>query len=162
MPLQHTHIIDFIAHDPATDEVVLGMTELRPWDGSDLRVFQLQEKVNAYLSFALDGEMLEHYPQFAGKNVRLQLECVEEPDEKMAYYIGLIREQISFQGISFVVKVAPELAEKAAELASASCCGGGGESTGGCGCSSADGQKETGAEEGCCGGGGGGGCGCSH
>lgn len=168
MPLQHTHMIDYIAQDPSTTEVVLGMIELRPWDGTDYRVFQLQEKVNAYLSFALDGEMLEQFPQFSDKTVRLHLECVEPLDEKTAYFVELIREQIGFQGIQFTVKVAPELAQKAAELASSSCCGGGSNGAGGgCGCSG-EAEKEhhhhhePSSDSGCCGGGGHGGCGCSH
>ncbi|MEI9896071.1 MAG: DUF6572 domain-containing protein [Chthoniobacter sp.] len=51
-------------------------------DGSELRLFQLQEKINAYLSFALDGEMAEAYPQFDGKKIRLQLDCVGMPGQR--------------------------------------------------------------------------------
>lgn len=191
MPLQHAHIIDLIAQDPSSLEVVLGMTELRPWDGSDLRVYQLQEKVNAYLSFALDGEMAENFPQFADLIVRLELECVEPLDEKTAYFVGLIREQIGFQGVLFTVKVTPDLAEKsgAVAISGGGCCGGGGGNGngGGCGCAGEapaaahehhghahhhhhHGHNH-GAQSGCCGGGGGasteaastgGGCGCAH
>jgi len=147
MALQNAHTIDLIAQDPATNDVVLGMTEIRPWDGSDRRVFELQEKVNAYLSFALDGEMAENFPQFAHMNIILRLDCVEEPDEKMNYFIGFIREQIGFQGISFLVNVVPELAS-ALETEVQQGCGTG------CGCA------ETVAHDhvlsmggGCCGGG---------
>ncbi len=160
MPLQNAHVIDLIAQDPETNVLILGMTEPRPWDASDRRIFQLQEKVNAYLSFALDGEMAEHFPQFADKTVRLQLECVEPPDEKTEYFIGVIREQIGFQGIEFAVKVNPELAASA----EGECCGGGG-----C-CGSQHDHSHahdhghshpSHSDEGCCGGGNSGGCGCS-
>ena len=150
MPLQHAHVIDFIAQDPASTEVILGMTEPRPWDGSDRRVYQLQEKVNAYLSFALDGEMAENFPQFATKTVRLQLDCVETPDAKTDYFIGVIREQIGFQGIEFSVRVVPDLAASASE---GECCGGG------CGCGDSKDQPVS-PEPGCCGGHSGG-CGCN-
>jgi len=171
MPLQNAHVIDLIAQDPATNVLVLGMTEPRPWDGSDRRIFELQEKVNAYLSFALDGEMAAHFPQFADKTVRLQLECVEPPDEKTNYFIGIIREQIGFQGIEFEVKVNPELpaGENTEITENTGCCGGGG----GCGCAEAAPgshsdhglhhahahSHESGS--GCCGGHSGNGCGCS-
>jgi hypothetical protein len=52
-----TDVIDLFAHDPKTDEVVLVMKEPRPWDGSDERLHQLQEKFNAYVSFLLDGAL---------------------------------------------------------------------------------------------------------
>ena len=40
------------------NEVLLVMNEPRPWDGSELRLHELQEKFNAYVSFLLDGEMI--------------------------------------------------------------------------------------------------------
>ena len=50
-------MIDVIAQDTKTGEVVLRMDELDPWDGSDERLLALQERFNAYVSFLLDGEM---------------------------------------------------------------------------------------------------------
>lgn len=152
MALQHAHLIDLIAQDPASNEIVLGMTEPRPWDGSDRRIYELQEKVNAYLSFALDGEMAENFPQFATKTVRLQLDCVEEPDAKTQHFIGIVREQIGFQGIEFSVRVVPDLAAEAEGASCGSGCGCHGEAPG-------HSHAEPAGETGCCGGGGG--CGCS-
>lgn len=112
--LEQPHVIDLVAHDPATDEVALVMSETRPWSGSGEQLFQLQEKVNAYLSFALDGEMAENYPLLVGKPIRLQLNCASEPDLRTARLIRLISEQIAFQGIKFVVRIkAPPEAERA-------------------------------------------------
>ena len=162
MPLQNAHVIDLIAIDPDSQEAVLGMTELRPWDGTEHRVFELQEKVNSYLSFALDGEMEENMPQLAGRNVRLQLDCVAPPDEMTEHFIGIIREQIGFQGIQFVVRVIPNLAEMlVAAPAQGGCCGGSGR--GGC-CNEEPEHSHAASESasGCCGGGSNTGhCGCA-
>lgn len=106
--VQFANVIDIIALDPATDEVALIMTEERPWDGSDERLFQLQEKINAYLSFALDGEMGEAYPQFVGKRLRLRLDCAVTPDSRSQQIIELVRRQIAFQEIKFDVRVTTE------------------------------------------------------
>src|ERR1700682_834116 len=51
-------VIDLFALDQKSDEILLGMREPRPWDGSEERLHQLQEKFNAYVSFLLDGEMI--------------------------------------------------------------------------------------------------------
>lgn len=104
--VEHPAVIDLIAHDAKTGEVALVMVETRPWDGSELRLFQLQEKINAYLSFALDGEMAEAYPAFVGKPIRLQLDCTTAPDVPAVNLLSLIREQIAFQGIDLQVRVA--------------------------------------------------------
>ncbi|MEI8342636.1 MAG: DUF6572 domain-containing protein [Verrucomicrobiota bacterium] len=115
MPIENINVIDLIAHDPATDEVALVMTEPRPWFGSDAQLFQFQEKLNTYLSFALDGEMLEAYPQFEGKKVRLQLECQAKPDPRTQEFISVVQRQISFQEIKFEVKIVPGPAAGAVE-----------------------------------------------
>lgn len=104
--VEFPNVIDIAAHDAATDEVALIMTEPRAWDGSDERLFQLQEKVNAYLSFALDGEMAEAYPNFVGKRLRLQLDCADAPDARTMGFIEIMRRQIAFQDIRFEIRIA--------------------------------------------------------
>lgn len=106
--VEFAHVIDIIAEDANTGEVTLIMLEPRPWDGSELRLFQLQEKINAYLSFALDGEMVESFPQFAGKKIRLQLDCVGFPENDVVGFLSMVRDQIAFQGINLEVRVMGE------------------------------------------------------
>jgi len=106
--VEHAHVIDVITQDAKTGEVTLVMLEPRPWDGSELRLFQLQEKINAYLSFALDGEMAEAYPQFNGRKLRLQLDCVGMPGSDVVGFLGMVREQIAFQGVDLEVRVMGE------------------------------------------------------
>lgn len=101
--LERPDVIDVIAFDEKTGEVVLVLREPRNWDGSDGRLFQLQEKINAYLSFALDGEMSDAYPAFVNKPVRLQLDCTTQPDARTVDFIGIVREQIAYQGIKFEI-----------------------------------------------------------
>src|ERR1700677_4605393 len=43
--VEHAHVIDIVAHDEKTGEVALIMLEPRAWDGSELQMFQLQEKL---------------------------------------------------------------------------------------------------------------------
>jgi len=58
-------VIDLFGFDQKTGEVLLAMNESRPWDGSDERLHELQEKFNAYVSFLLDGEMIAAHPELA-------------------------------------------------------------------------------------------------
>ena len=103
--VEHAGVIDAIVHEEKSDAVALIMVEARAWDGSELQLFQLQEKVNAYLSFALDGEMAEAYPALSGKPLRLVLESAQPPDAMALHFLGLVREQIAFQGIGLEVLV---------------------------------------------------------
>ena len=97
-------VLDALGQDPTTGEVVLVMFEPRPWDGGDTQLFQLQEKLNSYLSFALDGEMTEQLPQLTGRPVRISLACAEPPPEPVVTLLAKVREQIAFQGIGLTVE----------------------------------------------------------
>jgi hypothetical protein len=54
-PCDRVGVIDMIAHDSKTDEAVLVMNEPEPWNDSDERLIELQERFNAYVSFLLEA-----------------------------------------------------------------------------------------------------------
>ena len=104
--VEEAGVIDFFAHDTKTDEVLLVMFESRPWDDSDLQLFQLQEKFNAYVSFLLDGELAEAHPKLVGKKGRIELRCVEMPEGRALDLLSAIHDQLALQEIQVEVIVA--------------------------------------------------------
>jgi hypothetical protein len=98
-------VIDVLAHDAKTDEVVLGMDEPNEWDGSDEQLLALQERFNAYVSFLLDGELTEAHPELVGKPARIELRCAQMPDARALELLGLIHDQLAFQDIKLEVVV---------------------------------------------------------
>jgi hypothetical protein len=127
--LENPGVLDAFAHDTREDRIVLAMYESRPWEGDEMQLFQLQEKLNAYLSFVLDGEMTEAFPHLAGKPTEIQLRTRFEPDPSAWDLIRRITEQLSFQDIKFDVILTDEDFES--QDSGGGCCGGGGSS---CGC----------------------------
>ncbi len=103
--LEFPHIIDLYMMDPDTERVVLVMNERRPWSGHDEQIFQLQEKMNAYMSFALDGEMTDESPDLASLPLRIELRCASEPDERTLHYLKLIHDQLALQDVQFLVSI---------------------------------------------------------
>ena len=101
-------LIDVIAHDAKTGEVVLVMNEPNKWDSSDEQLLALQERFNAYVSFLLDGEMAEAHPELARKPVRIELRCAHMPDTRALELLGLIHDQLAFQEIKLEVVVGSE------------------------------------------------------
>lgn len=99
-------VIDLFGVDERTDAILLVMKEDRPWDDSDLRLHELQEKFNAYVSFLLDGEMIAEHPELANKKARIELHCVDMPDERGIELLGLIHDQLALQEIVMEVVVA--------------------------------------------------------
>jgi hypothetical protein len=98
-------VIDIVAHDAKTDEVVLVMNEPDAWDGSDARLHAVQERFNAYVSFLLDGEFVETHPAAAGKRARIELRCAHLPDVRALDLLGMIHDQLAFQEIKMEVVV---------------------------------------------------------
>ena len=101
-------VIDVVAYDAKTNEVVLVMNEPNEWNGSDEQLLQLQERFNAYASFLLDGEMAEAHPDLAGKPARIELRCAHMPDTRALELLGLIHDQLAFQEIKLEVVVRNE------------------------------------------------------
>jgi len=98
-------VIDVVAHDTKTGEVVLAMNEPDEWDGSEARLLALQERFNAYVSFLLDGEMVSEHPELAGKPARIEVRCAHVPDPRTIELLGMIHDQLAFQEIKMEVIV---------------------------------------------------------
>jgi len=98
-------VIDVVAQDAKTGEVVLVMNDSGEWDGSDERLLALQERFNAYVSFLLDGEMTETHLELAGKPARIELRCASMPDTRALELLAMIHDQVAFQEIKLEVVV---------------------------------------------------------
>ncbi len=64
--VQKPKIIDLIEIDPVSDKVVLVMIEHRAWGAGPHQFQQIEEKINRYLGYVLDGHLAKHYPQHDG------------------------------------------------------------------------------------------------
>lgn len=123
--LERTGTLDAFAHDTKKDILVLAMFELRPWDLGELQLFQLQEKLNAYLSFILDGEMEELFPHLKGKPVRIELRTLHEPSERALDFMKRAQSQLAHQQISIeTVIIEEQLDGCRCNHGGAECCGG--------------------------------------
>lgn len=99
----HPSVLDAFAYDGRRNMLVLAMYETRPWTGGEAQLFQLQEKLNAYASFILDGEMTDSFPQYADHPVEIQLRSKHEPNEDALRFLTSAREQLALQQIHLEV-----------------------------------------------------------
>lgn len=83
--------------------VVLSMFEERPWDGSDERVRQLEEKVNAYLAFVLDGHMQRDHPDIEPKQITIRLDYLNRMDGRTRSLLPSIEATLKEYGIDFAI-----------------------------------------------------------
>jgi len=105
--VENAKIIDLITVDPATEKVVLVMIERRPWQASPQQLAQIEEKINRYLGYVLDGFLAEQYPQYEGRRVTLRLDCAEPPHGEAVDFLRAAAHAIGKEGLELVVNVAP-------------------------------------------------------
>ena len=105
--VQNAKVMDLITLDPVTDKVALVMIERRPWGADLLQFRQIEEKINRYLAYALDGFLVEHHPGFLGKGVQIRLDCAEAPHGEAARFVAAATHAIAAQGLELVVNVLP-------------------------------------------------------
>jgi len=103
--VENPMVMDLITVDRATDKVVLVMIERRPWGADPKQLKQIEEKINRYMAYVLDGFLAEHHPQYVGKQVTIRLDCLEEPAGEAARFVAAATHAASEHGLEFAVSV---------------------------------------------------------
>lgn len=107
--VQHTDVVDFITHEAKCDAVTLVMVEERSCGSEPDMLLQLRDKVNVYLSYALDGQMAKEYPRMVVKPLRLQLDCkAGDPGDETRTWVAAVDKQLAeTYGIRFQIRLVP-------------------------------------------------------
>ena len=103
--VRNPRIVDLIALDEASGEVILKLLEDRPWDAEPEQVDQLEEKLSNYFVYVLDGHMARQYPQYFGRRVRVVLECVETPSEAVQHGLLNVATFAEMNDMQFEIRV---------------------------------------------------------
>ena len=103
--VENPNILDLVTPDPNAKRVFLVMVEKRGW-GSMVQLRQLEEKINRYLGYALDGFLAEQYPQYREHQAVLRLDCAEKPYGDAAAFLEEARVAVEHAGLEFEVRPA--------------------------------------------------------
>lgn len=100
--IQDPNTVDLVGQD-ANGEYIVVMVEDRPWGSSPHQADQLKAKINAYAGYIFDGKLLEHYPEIAGKAVRVQLDCSDAPPVDITAIADSAAHELAKHGIGFKI-----------------------------------------------------------
>lgn len=103
--VQNPMIVDLIEWDPASERVVLAMVERRPWGSHHLQFKQIEEKINRYLGYVLEGHMGQQYPQYVGRTVRIRLDCVDTPTGEAEHFVAAAGYAVRNEGVEFALNI---------------------------------------------------------
>ena len=98
-------VVDLINHDREKGEVVLLMLEQRVWGSAPEQLRQLEEKFNRYLSFVLDGFLVEQFPQYKDLPVCFRLDCAAAPGDEERKLLSSMKSFAGTHDIRFEVNV---------------------------------------------------------
>lgn len=96
--------VDAVLVDEEAHEVVLLLVlDSVPGVGME-QVATLQEKLNAYLAFALDGTLREHFPETETLKIVIRVECSDfPPSEPLSHFLDLAAAQLAGTSLDLVV-----------------------------------------------------------
>jgi hypothetical protein len=103
--VQNPTLVDLITVEPDSQKVVLVMIERRPWGAEPKQFGQIEEKINRYLGYVLDGFLVQQYPQYEGRPVIIRLDCAEEPTGEAARFVAAAGHAIGTHGLEMAVNV---------------------------------------------------------
>lgn len=102
--VENPGVVDLISRDDDTGEVVLTIVEERAWGSVRTQLPELQDKLNSYLGYVLDGFLVKEYPQYEEHPVRFELDCAAEPRAEEQGFMTAFRNYADTQGIRFVIR----------------------------------------------------------
>jgi hypothetical protein len=97
MPVDNTSVIDSISLDK-DGNVVLTISDHLPWDDKNEHLMILQNKINAYLAFIENGELIENYPDADGKPVVINIITKYLPTDNAEIFIKRTRQILEERG----------------------------------------------------------------
>ena len=93
MSIEEHDTVDFVAHDPAEDRVLLVMVAGGTWGHDGSRLPDLQSKLNAYLAYE-EHQLWDENPALKGKPVTFQLAAEEPPGEQELAFLQLAVDRV--------------------------------------------------------------------
>jgi len=103
--VQNPMVMDLITVDPDSGKVVLAMFERRAWGQGAQQFRQIEEKINRYMGYVLDGFLVEQHPRYQGKGVQIRLDCAEAPHGDAVAFVEAAKQAAQAHGLEFVVNV---------------------------------------------------------
>ena len=73
--------VDIVAAAPDGTTAELYIVADAPWTGSDAQIRSMQDKIHAYVGFAVDGNMAQLYPELASMRWRIVIRCLSGPPD---------------------------------------------------------------------------------
>lgn len=100
MPVDDPNVVDAVGVDRVSGEAVLTIADVWTWDDSHGHLLVLQTKINRYLEFIDQGELLENVPAAQGRALRIDVIFKHPPDAEGERFLDQAADVVSANGWS--------------------------------------------------------------
>lgn len=102
MSVIDTASIDAIGLEKEASRVFLSIIDPLVWDGENVHLFTLQEKINTYLHFIESGELLKALPDSKGFDIAIELVLKHMPSSEAITFFDKTSQILLDKNIVFV------------------------------------------------------------
>lgn len=87
MSNEHVTVIDFVARGDSPDEWKMVLVEEGPWASPiESRLRRIQERLYECIDITIEGKLAEKFPESNGKNITIQLDCYDAPEDDVTTF----------------------------------------------------------------------------
>lgn len=99
MSIDNPDVVDAVGIDRETGEVILTISDHLEWEESyEEHSSRLKAKIGQYLNFIISGQLIEDYPDGAGRKIRIDIVQKFPLDEKGHIWLKTAKCQVEAQG----------------------------------------------------------------
>lgn len=102
MSVIETDKIDNVGIVKDEKRIYLTIIDALVWDGENVHLFTLQEKINSYLFFVESGELLQSFPDGKGCDIVIELILKYAPSSDAITFFDKTTQILLDKGIAFV------------------------------------------------------------
>ncbi len=99
------NVVDLLTFNKKSNEFVFHIIEPREWTDLPTQLAQLRQKVRSYLTYVLDGDLVNDYPESIGRGISFRLDCTHPPRDQANRFVDKTAHTLDELGIRFVVKM---------------------------------------------------------
>ena len=99
--MEFPNVIDFVSHNEDVCNLHVVQFEFL----TDELLLKLQDKLNHYLAYALDGQLEAEFPDLPKLQIRIQLWLAQEPDDDTLKFLDKAAYACSVEGVEFITEM---------------------------------------------------------
>lgn len=92
---KNTFVVDFIVSENSNNEWKMVIVEEGDWFGDiSTHLNRIQDRLYECIDAALDGQLAEKYPDSKGKDIVIQLDCYNAPQQEILDFFNRFSEMV--------------------------------------------------------------------